>query len=191
MRSGGATSINENRLRFLQSRRRKNAAFFKERQKAEDDFLRFHKWKNMSSVFRFSFKHVEAKDRTLILSWLGKPNVTQWFYGQGLQNTKDHLEEICRGTSKARAWQYWLGYDHDHPFAFFITSLVQKPNDELSRWCKESGEAITLDMLIGNTDYLGKGLACKLIREFLLSHFPLVTEVLIDPEATNSRAVHV
>jgi RimJ/RimL family protein N-acetyltransferase len=145
----------------------------------------------MSSKFRFSFKHVEEKDQALILSWLGKPHVAEWFYGQGLQNTKDHLEDICRGKSETQSWQYWLGYDRDHPFAFFITSLVQKSSDELSRWCKESGEAITLDMLIGDTDYLGKELACQLIREFLLSHFPSVTEVLIDPEATNSRAVHV
>ena len=123
----------------------------------------------MSSKFRFSFKHVEKKDQALILSWLEKPHVAEWFYGQGLQNTKDHLEEICRGKSETKMWQYWIGYDRDRPFAFFITSLVQKPNDEISRWCKESGEAITLDMLIGNTDYLGKGLACHSEKQILFS----------------------
>ena len=46
-------------------------------------------------------------------------------------------------------------------------------------------------MLIGDLNYLGKGLAHILIREFLLSQFPQVAEVLIDPEASNSRAVHV
>jgi hypothetical protein len=46
-------------------------------------------------------------------------------------------------------------------------------------------------MLIGDTNYLGKGLSHILIQEFLLSQFPSVSEVLIDPEATNSRAVHV
>jgi hypothetical protein len=30
-----------------------------------------------------------------------------------------------------------------------------------------------------------------LIREFLAIQFPHVTEVLIDPEATNTRAIHV
>lgn len=145
----------------------------------------------MSSKFRFSFKQVETKDRALILSWLEKPHVAEWFYGQGLQNTKDHLDEICQETGKPRTWQYWLAYDCERPFAFLITSTIHKPKDELSRWCKEPGEAITLDMLIGDTDYLGKGLAYQLIREFLLSQFPTISEVLIDPEATNSRAIHV
>ncbi|MDB2614292.1 GNAT family N-acetyltransferase, partial [Chlamydiales bacterium] len=53
------------------------------------------------------------------------------------------------------------------------------------------GTTITLDMLIGEEDYLGKSLSNVVIREFLLSEFPEVEEVLIDPEASNSRAVHV
>lgn len=145
----------------------------------------------MTSKVRFTFKHVEPKDRVLILFWLDQPHVTQWFYGQGLQNTKDHLEDICRGGSKIRNWQYWLGYDRDRPFAFLITSNVQKPNDDLTSWCQETGKAITLDVLIGDVDYLGKGLACLLIKEFLLSQFSDVAEVLIDPEAANLRAIHV
>ncbi len=75
--------------------------------------------------------------------------------------------------------------------AFFITSSVCKPGDTIARWCSEEGDAITLDMLIGDTEYLGKRLSHVLIQEFLLSQFPHVAEVLIDPEATNLRAVHV
>ena len=46
-------------------------------------------------------------------------------------------------------------------------------------------------MLIGEEDYLGRKLSHVVIKEFLLSEFPEAEEVLIDPEASNSRAVHV
>jgi RimJ/RimL family protein N-acetyltransferase len=39
--------------------------------------------------------------------------------------------------------------------------------------------------------YLGKGIAVPMIREFLITHFSNVKRVLIDPEATNKRAIHV
>lgn len=142
----------------------------------------------MTFKFRFNFKPVDIAHRLLVHSWLAQPHVAEWFYGQGLENTFNHLDEFLQGSSSA---QYWLAYDKNHPFAFLITSSVSKPGDELTNWCIEEGDAITLDMLIGDTNYLGKGLSSVLIREFLVSQFPHVAEVLIDPEATNLRAVHV
>ena len=142
----------------------------------------------MTTKFPFTFKPVEAVDRNLVHSWLVQPYVAEWFYGTGLQNTFRHLDEFLQGSSQS---QYWLAYDKGHPFAFLITSAVSKPHDELTLWCIEEGEAITLDMLIGDTAYLGKGLSHVLIQQFLLSQFPHASEVLIDPEATNLRAVHV
>ena len=144
--------------------------------------------KENSSNSRFNFKPVDVAHRALIHTWLTEPHVAEWFYGQGLQNTLNHLDEFLQGSSKAC---YWLGFENHHPFTFLITSPVSKPQDELARWCSEEGSAITLDMFIGDTSYLGKGLACLLIREFLLDQFPDVAEVLIDPEATNFRAIHV
>jgi hypothetical protein len=137
---------------------------------------------------RFHFKPVDREHRTLVHHWLKEPHVAKWFYGQGLENTLRHLDEFLEGASFA---QYWLAYDKNHPFAFFITSSVSKPTDELTRWCSKEGEAIALDMLIGDLNYLGKGLSHGLIREFLTGQFPQVSEVLIDPEATNSHAIYI
>ncbi|MGE5196696.1 MAG: GNAT family N-acetyltransferase [Anaerolineae bacterium] len=142
----------------------------------------------MASKFRFNFKPVDAAHRSLVHSWLKQPHVAEWFYGKGLENTLKHLDEFLQGSSLS---VYWLACDKDHPFAFLITSSIRKPDDELTSWCSEKGEAITLDMLIGDINYLGKGISHLLIQEFLVRQFPQVAEVLIDPEATNLRAVHV
>src|SRR5579872_1570738 len=137
---------------------------------------------------RFRFKHLDPEHCSLVHRWLREPHVAKWFYGQGLQNTLNHIDDFLNGSAKG---QYWLGYDQNRPFAFLITSRVEKPQDGLTRWCSKEGDAITLDLLIGEADYLGKGLSHLVIQEFLLSQFPNVAEVLIDPEATNSHAIHI
>ena len=93
----------------------------------------------------------------------------------GLQNTLDGLKKFFREESDTT---YWIGYEQEIPFAFLITS----PFDE---------ETITLDLFICDLNYLGKGLAVPMIKEFLLQEFPKVKRVLIDPEKTNQRAIHV
>lgn len=142
----------------------------------------------MKNKLEGSFRPVNESDRTLVHSWLIKPHVAKWFYGDGFANTLKGIDDFIKGMTDTK---YWLACDKDKPFAFLITSLVKKPEDELSKWCVAEGTTITLDMLIGEEEYLGKKLSDIIIKEFLSSQFPEVEEVLIDPEASNSRAVHV
>ncbi len=121
----------------------------------------------------FRFKPIEVSQRELIHRWLKKDYIAEWIHGKGLQNTLNGIEEFFQNTSPAT---YWIGYDEKTPFAFLIT---------------EGGETITLDLFICEESYLGKGLAVPMIREFLKTHFPHVKRVLIDPEKTNRRAIHV
>jgi RimJ/RimL family protein N-acetyltransferase len=73
---------------------------------------------------------------------------------------------------------YWVGYEGNTPFAFLITS-------------KEGDDGITLDLFICDLNFIGKGLAVPMIRQFLKDHFSHMRRVLIDPEKTNYRAIHV
>jgi RimJ/RimL family protein N-acetyltransferase len=123
----------------------------------------------------FHFEPVKASQRTLIHDWLKQTHIKEWIHGVGLQNTLNGLEEFFRGESNTT---YWIGYDNDIPFAFLITS-------------PEGDDATTLDLFICDLNYLGKGIAVLMIQEFLISHFSNMNKVLIDPEATNKRAIHV
>ena len=132
----------------------------------------------MKDVFRFNFQKAHEAQCSLIHSYLAKPHVAKWFYGEGLQNTLNHLEDFFDKSSSFS--QYWIGYEKEIPFAFFITSEVSKPEDPLSHFCEKEGKAITLDMLIGEENYLGKGLSHRLIEEFLLTQFiPKQVEELV------------
>lgn len=129
----------------------------------------------ISSRFWFIFKPVELKDRPLVHEWLLQPHIAEWIHGIGLKNTLNSSEEFFQGKSDIT---YWIAYDKDIPFAFLITS-------------PEGNDATTLDLFICDLNYLGKGIAVPMIREFLISQFPNVKRILIDPEATNKRAIHV
>jgi aminoglycoside phosphotransferase (APT) family kinase protein/RimJ/RimL family protein N-acetyltransferase len=123
----------------------------------------------------FSFKPAKSSQRTLIHGWLAQRHIKEWIHGVGLQNTLNGLEKFFQGEADTT---YWIAYDKDTPFAFLITS-------------PEGNDATTLDLFICDLNYLGKGIAVPMIREFLISQFPNVKRVLIDPEATNKRAIHV
>lgn len=123
----------------------------------------------------FNFAPAKPSQKTLIHQWLAQPHIKEWLHGIGLQNTLNGLEKFFQGPYNVT---YWVGYYKGVPFAFLITS-------------SEGKDAITLDLFICDPNYLGKGLAVSMIREFLISQFPNVKRVLIDPEATNVRAIHV
>lgn len=140
-------------------------------------------WHDHSKIFlrkklnssNFHFSPAKSSQISLIHGWLQQGHIKEWIHGVGLQNTLNGLEKFFRGESNTT---YWIGYQKITPFAFLITS-------------SEGPDEITLDLFIGDLNYLGKGLAVPMIREFLTSQFPNVKKVLIDPEATNTRAIHV
>lgn len=151
------------------------------------------------SSFRFTFKPAVDSQRELIHKWLGQNYIGEWIHGQGLRNTLDGLEKFLQYQSEgkgldrqAEITQHWIGYDDDKPFVYLLTSNVFKDTvGEYAKYSETDGLAITLDIFICDADYLGRGLASVVIREFLLSQFLDIAEVFIDPEKRNARAVHV
>lgn len=135
-----------------------------------------------NETYRFNFKKVVLSDQPLVMEWIHKPNINEWLHGQGLRNTIESLDNFVK--NKKTVITHWLAFDNNIPFAYLMTSEI-KPSGNHPRG------AVTLDLFIGNMDYLGKGLAVLLIQEFILSQFSDAVEILIDPERSNKRAVHV
>lgn len=129
---------------------------------------------HQSSV-QFHFAPAKPAQRALLHQWFEQKHIKEWMHGIGLQNTLDGLEKFFKKESTTT---YWIGYYKDIPFAFLITS-------------PEGENATTLDVFICDMNYLGKGLAVPMIKEFLRSQFSHMKRVLIDPEATNTKAIHV
>ncbi|CAM3004559.1 Aminoglycoside N(6')acetyltransferase [Legionella steigerwaltii] len=137
---------------------------------------------DVAKEFRFCFKPMTKSQHDLVLEWIHQPHISEWLHGEGLNNT---IKDIERFLNNGEAWAtHWIAYDNEIPFAYLITSEVEKSEEY-------SEGAITLDLFICRLDYIGKGLSVQMIHEFILSQFSDAKIVLIDPEVSNKRAVHV
>lgn len=143
-----------------------------------------------------SFHRIEKKHHALVQDWLQKKHIQPYYFGEGLRNTLKNLELAVQGIDHngEYSFEHWIACVDDQPMGFLMTSLVAGPydaKDEYNKWFKEGKKTITLDLLIGEEIFLGKGLSSPMIQEFLRDKFPQVSTVLIDPELTNSKAIHV
>ncbi|MFT4059781.1 MAG: GNAT family N-acetyltransferase [Legionella sp.] len=154
---------------------------------------------NTSENYRFTFKPVIESQQTLVHEWLKQDYIQEWIHGAGLQSTLSGLAKFIQyyaTTQKidrtSNLTQHWIGYEGEHPFVYLLTSNILKHEVcEYAKYRKIDGLAITLDIFICDRHYLGRGLAAQIIKEFLITQFSDGSEVFIDPEQGNKRAVHV
>ena len=141
----------------------------------------------------FTFHIVEAKHESIILEWLEKSHVREWFFGEGLQSTISGLKEFINNESSGV--NLWIAYIGNEPLAYLITSkLSQNKKDEAEyyrAWMQEDKNMMTLDILIGNEKYLGQGLCAPLILDFIKQQCEDIDIIFIDPDAKNIKAIHV
>ena len=149
---------------------------------------------NHKQSTKFRFEPMCNSQKALVVQWLHQPYVNEWFHGDGLKNTLSGLDLFLSGQEPR--FVPWVGYINDVPFALLMTSDIpdsekDDPDSQYAKWIKEGEKRTTLDLLIGEKAYLGKGLASLMIKTFLQEHFSQDTVVFIDPEATNKKAIHV
>ena len=139
----------------------------------------------------FTFRRAELSDDGLISRWFHSPHVSE-FWGEASKNIRDFRSAM---TGVGALFNYWIGQDDTIPFCLLITTDATRDTPEhLVPFLTETGEAWTLDVLIGPPEYVGRGIATQMLESFL-SHIQYqnraLRTVLIDPEANNSRAIHV
>jgi RimJ/RimL family protein N-acetyltransferase len=143
---------------------------------------------------RLTFTPLKASQQELVLEWLRKPHVNAWFHGPGLQNTIDGIQAFVTNTDKT--FDAWMAYCDGTPFAFLMTFGVQDsdaddPELHYAKWVRKGCNGITLDLLIGDENYLRKSLSVPMIKKFISTMHPDAKTVFIDPECANSKAIHV
>lgn len=140
-----------------------------------------------------TFRAVNKEDENLVREWLAKPHVAEWYHGDGLQNTLDGLVRFV--TQNNPSFDLWLGLVDSIPFAFLMTSnldesIQQDKSDPIAQYIEPGKKMSTLDLLIGEEKYLGRGLGKKLILAFLDDVLADTDIVFIDPEKLNVKAIH-
>jgi len=56
---------------------------------------------------------------------------------------------------------------------------------------EQDGLTLTLDVMIGNEEFVGKGIAHLILGKFIQEKCHEAVAILVDPEVTHKKAIHV
>jgi RimJ/RimL family protein N-acetyltransferase len=140
---------------------------------------------------KITFRLATLIDHDLIKTWWTKPHVMEFW--DNSKSMWENVENYLRG--KKDLFDYWIGYLDGKPFSLLMTSEFEKnqPIDNpYVKWIDPNGLTMSIDFMIGDEQFLGKGLGSNTLIQFSdLLHQKGVTALLIDPAENNPRAIHV
>ncbi len=143
-----------------------------------------------NSIENVSFKHPTPDQFPLIYGWFAKPHVSDFFDDPEVARYIPDLQNYFAG--KDYFLTPWLAYYLETPFAYIMTAEVKKRDPGLwSKWREKKGKTYSMDLLIGEDEFLGKGMSHLLIKKFITENFKHAAAFLIDPELRNLHAIHV
>ena len=150
---------------------------------------------------KITFEKATDHHRQTIFSWLEAPHVKEFW-----DNSQEHKDDIINFLDGRKTksnycnglYTYWIGLIDNIPYAMIMT-ILEKPEYDIDDIKKahlsKTGHTYSLDFMIGNKDYFGKGLGSKTLAaftDFIREEVDSNTDTfIIDPEASNPRATHV
>lgn len=139
-----------------------------------------------------TFRKVTLTDLPLLNAWLQEPHVKEFWDNSDQQynNMYNYLKGIKDGPD------YYIGFMTIDPFCLLLTTYecIEDTLDQYRPYLSNDWKTYTLDFMIGNKAYLGKGYASTTLHEFCLylnKQDPKTTRFVIDPAETNPKAIHV
>ncbi|HUS12695.1 MAG TPA: GNAT family N-acetyltransferase [Pyrinomonadaceae bacterium] len=126
----------------------------------------------------FRFRRLVADDFPLLLEWLSKEHVKQWW-----DDGDDTLEKVARnyGEEEALLERFILvgSYESgEKPIGYFQYYLVPEGS-------------IGIDQFIGEEEYINRGVGTKAIQMFveMIRRERKPTSIILDPSPENKRAI--
>lgn len=140
---------------------------------------------------KITFAHPKNSHFALVLNWFYEPHVREYFDDPLTGNSIPGLRNYLDG--KEYFFTPWMAFYEDRPFAFLMTAEVKaEGSDPIWRqWRESTGKTYSLDLFIGEEKFMGRGFGHLLIKKFIGDYFQHAHAFLIDPEARNTRAIHV
>ena len=138
-------------------------------------------------MITLDFKPLQETDLPLLFSWLALPHVATWW-----RETRDYEKFAAKYREYIAIDDVgpFIIYHHQTPIGYI--SWADTATDP-TRPEQHPAGTYGMDLFIANLDYLGKGYGVTLIKQFLqtilMPKHPF--KIIIDPEITNVRAIHV
>lgn len=138
-----------------------------------------------------TFKKLQLNDLTLLHKWLNLPHVHE-FYDKDKENTVEAVEKRYAPKIKGeKPTDCYFVLSENKPVGYIQKYFV---NDwpELGDYLDYDDETVSIDLFIGDPDFMGKGFGSLMISEFLsqvVFEIPSVSTCMIGPEPGNKRAI--
>lgn len=141
-------------------------------------------------------KHWEA-----VSNWLNEPHI-QEFWDTSIEHKQDILIFMHGRKELSPYWNgmfdYWIGSINSEPYCLLMTSVILSSQTDLPEiwrtYLSKTGKTFSIDFMIGNPKFLGKGLGGQTLEkftQFIKNRDPKVDTFFIDPAASNPRAKNV
>ncbi len=146
------------------------------------------------------FERASEVYQSIVFGWLAEPHMQEFW--DNSQAHKDDILHFIRGEKQSYFYgttQYWVGLINNEPFSFILTDPLLPDQSGLTNlhkaYLSKTGHSIALDFGIGNSAFIGKGLAASTLESFIIFyrlHIDKAADTFfIDPNANNPRALYV
>lgn len=138
--------------------------------------------------YNITFKPLEEKDMRLFFTWVKKPHIAQWWKS----DTYEKFFEKYHPKMASQNFVFpFIMYINEKPIGYIQYYLADKVDN--GWWMKTHGQAgtIGMDIIIGETDYIGKGFGPMLIKKFIEKIYQetKASKIIIDPSVNNIAAI--
>lgn len=139
-----------------------------------------------------SFRKLQFDDLPLMHKWITSPHVHEW-YDKDKENTLEEITERFGPKIKGeKPTDSYLVLYNAQPVAYIQTYKVSDW-PEFAKYVGYDNHTASIDLFIGDLDYMGKGFGIMMLRKFLQKIVfanPDVNICIIGPEPSNKRAIN-
>lgn len=137
-----------------------------------------------------SFKKLQMEDLPLLHQWLNEPHVIEWYEKKPSTMEDVRKKYLPRIAGDDATKSFFIIVD-DQPIGY-IQSYFVDDDPEIKSYVPKNSAG--LDLFIGETSHLGRGLGSEILREFLkqvVFQQEGIEHCVVDPLPTNPRMIHV
>lgn len=134
-----------------------------------------------------SFRRMNMDDLILFKKWLFTPHVAKWYH-----DPLDWIDEIEKQDNEFN-WIYHFIVEYEGTPIGFCQYYACKDSDELWEGYTALGGSYSIDYMIGEIDYLGKGFGRQIVSE-LIEKVKLHNDamrIVVQPEPENKASCGV
>jgi len=144
-------------------------------------------WRNYMTTEPIEFRTLLNEDCHLLHLWLQEPHVRE-FWDDGNRSIEQTRSYYYKDNNVDR----FIFSINNHPVGY-IQSYDVKLSNEYKKFSKNNykTETVGVDFFIGDKNFIGKGFAKIILQDFIKIYCSDASRILVDPEAKNSKAIHV